>query len=113
MVVLASYGCSSAVFPTAPPNCAVSRGNLFNVNASSSWHQLGLFGINQNGVGLEANLGYSQRSQFGLDTLGMSLSGPRLENQTIAGIATPGPFYLYTTLKSGSLPIEEVTDSVL
>lgn len=55
---------------------------------------MGLYGINQDGVGLEANLGYYQRAVFALDTLGISLTGPRLESQTIAGIATPEPFYL-------------------
>jgi hypothetical protein len=67
---------------------------LFNANQSSSWDELGLFGINQNGVGLEANLGYSQRADFALDTLGIGLTGPTLKNKTVAGIATPEPFYL-------------------
>jgi hypothetical protein len=55
---------------------------------------LGLYGTDQNGVGLEANLGYSQRAEFALDTMGIGLTGPRLEKQTIAGIASPEPFYL-------------------
>lgn len=94
MVVLADYGCSPSVFASVPSGCAVSRGNLFNPNQSSTWHELGLYGINQNGVGLEANLGYSERAKFALDTLGLGLTGPSLKNQTVAGIATPEPFYL-------------------
>lgn len=94
MVVLSSYGCSTSVFTKVPQDCAVSRGNLFNANQSSSWHGLGLYGINQDGVGLEANLGYYQRTSFALDSLGISLTGPRLESQTIGGIASPEPFYL-------------------
>ncbi|KAJ5924137.1 hypothetical protein N7466_008324 [Penicillium verhagenii] len=94
MVVLSDYGCSDSVFSNAPSDCAVSRGTLFNVNQSSSWDGLGLFGINQNGVGLEANLGYYQRGEFALDTIGIGLTGPTLKNQTVAGIATPEPFYL-------------------
>lgn len=94
MVVLSGYGCSTYVFATVPSDCANSRGNLFKVNQSSSWYPLGLYGINNDGVGLEANLGYSVRAQFGLDTLGPGLTGLRLENQTIAGIASPEPFYL-------------------
>jgi hypothetical protein len=94
MVVLSDYGCSTSVFTEVPSNCAVSRGTLFNANQSSSWRELGLFGINQNGVGLEANLGYSLRAEFALDTLGVGLTGPKLQNQTIAGIAAPEPFYL-------------------
>ena len=94
MVVLSEYGCSDSVFPDAPSDCASSRGNLFNSNDSSSWNLLGIFNINDNGVGLEANLGYSQRSEFATDNLGLALSGPSLDNQTLAGIATPDPFYL-------------------
>lgn len=94
MVVLSEYGCSTAVFSSVPSNCAVSRGNLFNLNDSSSWVDMGTYGINQNGVGLEANLGYSQKGDFGLDSLGIGLTGPVLDNQTIAGIATASPFYL-------------------
>lgn len=96
-VVLSDYGCSTSVFDEVPANCAVSRGQLFNPNQSSTWHDLGVFDINQNGVGLEANLGYSQRSEFATETLGLGTTGPSLENQTVAGIATPEPFYLYAT----------------
>lgn len=94
MVVLSDYGCSTSVFSNAPPDCAVSRGTLFNTNQSSSWHDLGLFSISQDGVGLEANLGYYQRAEFALETLGVGTTGPTLKNQTVAGIATPEPFYL-------------------
>ncbi|KAI0531890.1 aspartic peptidase domain-containing protein [Xylaria digitata] len=93
-VVLSEYGCSTSVLETVPPNCAVSRGNLFNPNESSSWYELGLFGINEDGVGLEANLGYSLRAEFGTENLGLGLTGPSLENQTVAGIAAAEPFYL-------------------
>ncbi|KAK4151233.1 acid protease [Chaetomidium leptoderma] len=94
LVPLAEQACSSSVFGTVPPDCAVSRGNLFNYNQSSSWHYVGLYGINQNGVGLEANLGYEQRAQFGLEHVAIGLTGPGFDNQTVAGIATPEPFYL-------------------
>ena len=94
MVVLSDYGCSKSVFTTVPSDCAVSRGTLFNTNQSSSFRELGIYGINENGVGLEANLGYYQRAEFALDAVGIGLTGPTLKNQTIAGIATPEPFYL-------------------
>ncbi|KAI0411860.1 aspartic peptidase domain-containing protein [Xylaria grammica] len=93
-VVLSEYGCSTSVLETVLDNCAVSRGNLYNPNESSSWNELGLFGINENGVGLEANLGYSVRAEFGTEDLGLGLTGPSLENQTVAGIAAAEPFYL-------------------
>lgn len=86
--------CSSEVFATVPPNCAVSRGKLFEIDKSSSRQEIGLYGINENGVGLEGNLGYEARVQFGLDHLGIGLNGPRVENQTVGGIAAAQPFYL-------------------
>ena len=89
-----ALACSPEVFETVPKDCAVSRGNLFDSKASSSWKDIGLYGINENGVGLEANLGYTQRVQFGSDNLGIGLTGPALENQIVGGIATPQPFYL-------------------
>lgn len=97
--MLADYGCSKSVFPDGvPSDCAVSRGNLVNVNQSTTWDELGMFGINDGKVGWEANLGYSQPSMFGLDTLGIGLvdgdQGVTLENQTLGGIATASPFYL-------------------
>lgn len=68
MVVLSDYGSSTSVFPNAPSDCAASRGTLFNANQSTSWYDLGLFSINQDGVGLEPNLGYYQRAEFALET---------------------------------------------
>ncbi len=94
LIPLSEQGCSTDVFVTVPPDCAVSRGNLFNINDSSSWDDLGIYGINQNGVGLEGNLGYDQRVQFGLEKLGIGLTGPEFDNHTVGGIATPSPFYL-------------------
>jgi hypothetical protein len=71
---------------------------MFEPNESSTWSELGTYGINGEGVGLEANLGYVQAAKFGLDTLGVGLvdgaNGVTLENQTIGGIATASPFYL-------------------
>lgn len=98
MVVVSDGGCSDTIFNATggpvPQGCAGSRGNLFTRNASSTWQDMGLYEINQNGVGLEANLGYSQRAEFGLETLAIGLLGPSLSNQTVAGIATPEPFYM-------------------
>lgn len=98
MVVLSEYGCSGEVLAQVRPNCAVSRGMMFNPNVSSTWRDQGIFGINQAGVGLEANLGYIQSAEFGLDTLGIGLvaggNGPTLKSQTVTGIASASPFYL-------------------
>ncbi|KAK0617563.1 aspartic peptidase domain-containing protein [Immersiella caudata] len=94
LVPLAGDACSREVFGTVPPDCAVSRGNLYEVNDSSSWVNAGLYGINDNGVGLAANLGYDARVQFGLEHLGIGLNGPGFENKTVGLIAAPQPFYL-------------------
>ena len=97
LVVWSEESCSPQAFGNNPPpsDCAVSRGNLFNSTKSSSWHGLGRFGINQNGVGLEANLGYNVNVENGLEHVGIGLLGPALANQTVGGIAATGPFYLY------------------
>lgn len=102
LVVLSEYGCSTKVFATVPAGCASSRGMMFSPNTSSTWIDNGFFGINQDGVGLEANLGYSQAANFGTETLGLGLvagaNGVTLENQTVGGIASTSPFYLYVLL---------------
>lgn len=94
LVALSEYGCSEDVFEEVPSNCAVSRGVLFDREDSSTWNEVGTYGINQNGVGLEANLGYEVRAEYGLEDLAIGLTGPKLDNQTVAGIATAEPFYL-------------------
>lgn len=95
LVVSSDLGCSSQVFGNSvPSDCAVSRGVLFNPNKSATWNDLGTFDINGNGVGLEANLGYSQPTDFASETLGIGLTGPKLDNQTVGVIATAYPFYL-------------------
>jgi hypothetical protein len=98
-LVVLPLGCTSAAIDPVPDGCASSRGGLFNPNTSSTWLDQGLFGINGEGVGLEADLGYSQNADYGLETLGLGFvaggaSGPTLKNQTVAGIETASPFYL-------------------
>src|SRR5450756_806194 len=56
-LVVLPLGCTSAAINPVPNGCASSRGGLFNPNTSSTWQDQGLFGINGDGVGLEANLG--------------------------------------------------------
>ncbi|KAJ5461729.1 uncharacterized protein N7458_003281 [Penicillium daleae] len=91
MVVLSDYGCSTSVFTNAPSDCAVSRGTLFNANQSSSWYDLGLFSINENGVGLEVNLG----GIFGLN--------PQPVNFTSLGNFS-SPSFLTTLKNQGKIP---------
>lgn len=105
IVPLSEYGCSGAVFNNSavPPDCAVSRGNLFNPNTSSTWVDGGLYQINNNGVGLGASLGYQQDAQWGLERIGIGLNGPALLNQSVAGVAYPAPFYLFVNLIATSI----------
>lgn len=97
-VVSSQYGCSSGFFGSyaIPASCASSRGMLFNPNTSSTWDDQGAFEINGDGVGLEANLGYSTGADFGLETLGLGVTGvgPTLKNQTVAWVTYASPFYL-------------------
>jgi hypothetical protein len=97
--VVLPVGCTSAAINPVPNDCANSRGGLFNPNTSTTWRDQGTFGINQDGVGFEADLGYSQNADYGLETLGLGFvaggaNGPTLENQTVAGFVTASPFYL-------------------
>ena len=79
-------GCLS----TDPPACPQSRGGLFNLNASSTWHDQGMYGI-----GIEDNLQDYQdlyfSGDFGFDALGLGAAespSVRLDPQVLAAIAT-------------------------
>lgn len=97
MVVLPE-GCTKEAMDPVIANCANSRGGTFSMNSSETWDDQGFFGINENGVGFEADLGYSQNAEYGLETVGLGYAsdGPTLKNQTVAGFATTSPFYLGT-----------------
>ncbi|KAF7935175.1 uncharacterized protein EAE97_008082 [Botrytis byssoidea] len=96
-LVVLPLGCTSAAISPVPSGCANARGGLFNNSLSNTWEDIGLFGINGNGVGFQADLGYSQSADFGLDSIGLGYvsgtNGPTLDNQTIGAIATASPFY--------------------
>lgn len=112
MVVLSELGCSEDVFDSVPSGCARSRGSLFNVNKSSTWTDVGTYEINEDGLGFQGNLGYSQRAQWGIDEVGIGLTGPRLENQTVAGIATAEPFYL-SVMSFSAIDWTDLSDELL
>ncbi|KAK6597330.1 eukaryotic aspartyl protease [Botrytis cinerea] len=96
-LVVLPLGCTSAAISPVPSGCANARGGLFNNSLSNTWEDIGLFEINENGVGFQADLGYSQSADFGLDSIGLGYvsgtNGPTLDNQTIGAIATASPFY--------------------
>lgn len=102
-MVVQPLGCTKQAIDPLPSDCANSRGGLFNHNKSSTWINQGRFGINENGVGFEANLGYSVNADYGLETLGLGFAGgpsqPVLKNQTVAAFAQGSPFYTYKLLK--------------
>ena len=84
-LVVLPIGCTSAAINPVPEGCANSRGGLFNPNMSSTWQDQGLYDINQNGIGFEANFGYSQHAEYGLEALGLGFvaggaSDPTLKN---------------------------------
>lgn len=85
-------GCPSS----APIDCASRRGGIYNYNQSSTWVQ---YNATTNGtftLGLEENLGYTGNGLYGYDTVTLGWqgsNGPSLDQQIVAGIATPD-FYL-------------------
>ncbi|KAI9669779.1 MAG: hypothetical protein M1829_005034 [Trizodia sp. TS-e1964] len=81
--VVLPEGCN---FARVPATCASDRGNIFQLNKTTTWKDKGLFGLN-----LEMNLDYTGNGHYGLDTVGLSFSaknGPTLEDQVVAGYAT-------------------------
>ncbi|KAJ6439346.1 Acid protease [Purpureocillium lavendulum] len=74
-----------------PKECAENRGGAFNKTASSTWDEIGLFGL-----GFEKGLGYSDNGDFGHDTVGLGYlgsGGPVVNNSVVAGVAG-SEFYL-------------------
>lgn len=72
-------------------DCANSRGEIFNTTASHTWKEIGLFEL-----GFENSLGFTDRGEFGYDTVGLGYlgsGGPVVNHSVIAGIAGT-EFYL-------------------
>lgn len=98
---IATYHCrlreqnSGGCIRADPTTCPQSRGGLFNLNASRTWQDQGIYGI-----GVETNLpDYLDEyfnGDYGLDALGLGAagsSGVRLDTQVLGAIATKD-FYL-------------------
>lgn len=98
-MVVVPLGCTTQAIKPLPSDCANARGGLFNSSQSSTWADQGLYGINENGVGFEANLGYSINADYGTETVGLGFAGgpsqPILKNQTVAEMAQGSPLYTY------------------
>ncbi len=91
----------NAVWPVLPQGCAVGdpgncgdlRGTLFLSNVSSTWTNIGLYGLV---LTEEVGLGYSGNANFGYDNLTLGWPGdglPALNRQVIEGFATKD-FYI-------------------
>ena len=90
--VVVPQGCTSS----DPPDCANLRGNEFVPSQSDSWKQNNVTANGTFSLGIETNLGYTGNGEFGYDTVTLGWQGsggPSLEQQIVAGIATP-EFYL-------------------
>ena len=85
----------NAIWPVLPQGCSVGdpsdcsdlRGTIFLPNTSSTWANIGLYGLD---LPEEWPLGYSGNANFGYDnvTLGWPGSGlPSLSRQVIEGFA--------------------------
>jgi hypothetical protein len=64
-IVVLPEGCQSG----QPANCAYKRGGIFNLNASSTWQNIGIYGL-----GFENSLGYIDNGEYGFDTGVVALS---------------------------------------
>jgi len=120
--------CPSTLTSAEQVTCAQKRGALFNLNASSTWKDQGIFGLQQ-----EQNLPDYQASydagDYGLETMGLGLPGLNSSdepNVVVAAIATsdynfgylgvtnqptnftqfndPHPSYLSALKQSGKIP---------
>ena len=85
---IAPQGC----LPTDPSNCAVSRGNIFNGSASTTWSPVsGNVSASIYSLDYERNLDYSSNGIFGYDVVGLGFegsTGPTLDKQVVATVAT-------------------------
>ena len=77
----------SEACPPLSSTCIDSRGDLFNLNQSSSRNDLGI-----GTLALELNLGRNDSGSYGLDTVALGLSnatsGPTVASQIVIGIET-------------------------
>ena len=77
------------------PGCAESRGALFNINASTSWQDKGIYELG-NEINLPDYITGYDNGHYGIDSLGLGLpggGGVALDNQVVAALATKD-FYL-------------------
>jgi len=80
-LVVIPQGCPSGFMP----DCATSRGWLYDKNKSTSWGEKGLFGLR-----LEQNLLAAGAGDFGFDSVGVNAQGqggPTLDHQLLGGFA--------------------------
>ena len=90
--VVVPQGCPSS----EPFNCAQKRGGLFHYNQSSTWVQNNVTSNGTFHLALEENLGYTGNGLYGSDTIALGWqgsNGPSLDQQIVAGIATPDFYY--------------------
>ena len=72
------------------------RGGLFDHNQSSTWDQNNVTSNGTFHLALEENLGYTGNGLYGYDTIALGWqgsNGPSLDQQIVAGIATPDFYY--------------------
>ena len=86
--VILPQGCPPDI-PGIEPSltCSGSRGEIFDISGSKTWSVLGNYSL-----GIEANLGYTDIGDYGLDTVALGFtnatSGPTLQGQVVAGLAS-------------------------
>lgn len=83
--IVVEEGCN---VETDPKDCQESRGGVFDITASSTWVQKGIYELP---LQAEEIWGYSGNGQFGFDQIilgGNGAGGPELSNTILSGIAT-------------------------
>ena len=93
-----------------PSNCHTLRGDTFNINASSTWQDEGLFHLP---LLSEQYLGYSGNADYGFDNVTLDWpgsGGPTLEHQVLTGIATKDFYIGSLGMTSRPVNISNFTD---
>ena len=109
---------SNAVWPVIPQgctsedpsNCANLRGSLYASNVSSTWSNIGIYGL---GLPNEWPLGYSANASFGYDNLTIGRPGdgsPAVDHQVIEGFAAKDFFVGTFGLSPHAVNLTDIND---
>jgi len=87
---VAPQGCTAASDPNACESLRGGSPTLFNINQSSTWESIGIYGFP-----IEKNHGYSGDAQYGYESITLGLPGENglmLNNMTVGAFAVLEPW---------------------